>query len=88
MDLLRALLERRLHDVAGVPRGRVGSVVNEVFDLFAETVDEFISSRHEELQREGYSSHAIYRVIQGDLEYWRFKAPRLSVRQIRRRIYG
>jgi hypothetical protein len=81
-------LERRLLDVAGVRNERVGHVADEVIDLFAETLDEFIETRHAALQREGYTSEAIYRVIQNDLEDWRFKAPSLSLRQIRRRIYG
>ena len=88
MSILRYRLEQRLSGVAGVPSQSVERVAGEVLDLFGQTLDDFITARHSELQQEGYSTTAIYRHIQSEIEEWRFKAPPLSLRQIRRRIYG
>lgn len=60
----------------------------EVLDCFDHDVDEHILSRHAELQRAGLNNTAIYALIAGELPHLRFRAPTLSPRQIRRRIYG
>jgi hypothetical protein len=51
-------------------------------------VDEFIARRHAELQAQGESNAEIFERIAAELRGLRFKAPELSARQIRRRIYG
>lgn len=63
-------------------------VVGEVLDCFHLKVEDFIRLRHEELQRQGLPNEQIYQQIANELTQERFVAPRLSPRQIRRRIYG
>ncbi len=85
---LRAKLENRLTGLAGLSPHDASRVAAEVMDLFSPSVDEFIVTRHAELQSEGYTGPAVYEQILRDLNEWRFRAPELSVRQVRRRIYG
>ncbi len=81
-------LARRLVQVCGLEGAEASRVVDEVLDAFDGTVDDFIAARHDALQREGWSNEAIYRRIREELAGQRFRAPALSERQIRRRIYG
>lgn len=81
-------LSRRLAAVCGLEPSLAGRVVAEVLDAFEATVDDFIAVRHDELQRQGWPNDAIYQQIRRELEGRRFRAPELSDRQIRRRIYG
>ena len=47
-----------------------------------------IQARHLELKAQGLNNEDIYTSIQQEIEKRRFKAPSLSIRQIRRIIYG
>ena len=87
MTDLRTRLEHRLQ-LAGLARIDASHIATEVLDLFSGTVDEFILSRHQELQSEGYTGNTIYERIIDELREWRFAAPELTPRQVRRRIYG
>jgi len=88
VSILKERLARHLAVTTGLSPSEAGHLVDEVLDLFGSDLDEFIVSRHAELQKEGARSKAIYRQIQRELDEWRFAAPPLSIRQIRRRIYG
>jgi hypothetical protein len=60
-------------------------------DLWAftdETADEFVRRRHGELQRAGMRNDAIYRRLAAEASAGRFRGPDLSLRQVRRIIYG
>ena len=63
-------------------------VVNEVLTFLAETPETFIRRRHHALQAEGLSNPEIFARLAAEIERWRFRAPRLTARQIRRMIYG
>ena len=63
-------------------------LVEEVVSFYGETAEAFIARRHRELQAEGLRNRAIYARVAAELEGWRFRAPRLSERQIRRIVYG
>jgi len=63
-------------------------VAAEVMDAFDTTVDAFIARRHTELRAQGLQNDAIYARLQAELAEGRFRAPALTDRQIRRRIYG
>ncbi|HEX3776969.1 MAG TPA: hypothetical protein VHV51_20995 [Polyangiaceae bacterium] len=78
----------RLQQVLGLSRDQARRAVDEVFDALRISVDEYISERHSELQRQGESNERIFERIALELRELRFKAPELSSRQIRRRIYG
>jgi len=84
MRFLTARLQRNL----GLSPELAAMVVDDVFDALDQTVDDFIADRHAELQRAGWKNAAIYDQVMKELADWRFKAPKLTERQIRRRIYG
>jgi hypothetical protein len=81
-------VERRLQHVLGLSPERAARAVAEVLDALDCDVDSYIAQRHAELQRQGVPNPEIYERIASELSAQRFKAPPLSARQIRRRIYG
>jgi hypothetical protein len=84
LDLARERLERLL----GLDPGRARRAVSETIDCLGQEVDDYIAERHRELQARGTRNEEIYETIARELPTLRFVAPRLSPRQIRRRIYG
>jgi hypothetical protein len=81
-------VQQRLQSVLGLSRSQATRAVAEVLDSFGLEVDEYVARRHAELQAQGESNHEIFERIAEELRALRFKAPELSARQIRRRIYG
>lgn len=77
-----------LVNVSGLQRAEVRRVVEEIVSFFDETPEAFVVRRHRELQAEGLRNRVIYGRVAGELADWRFRAPRLSERQIRRIVYG
>jgi hypothetical protein len=63
-------------------------VLEDVIGLLAETVEEFVQRRHGELQREGLRNDEIFPSLAAECGGWRFRAPSLSARQLRRIVYG
>lgn len=63
-------------------------VVTEVVYFFSETVEQFVRRRHRELQAQGSSNPQIFEQVALELGEWRFVAPALSQRQLRRIVYG
>lgn len=84
LDLARERLERLL----GLDPARARRAVSETLDCLQWQVDEFIAERHRELRARGARNEVIYETIARELPALRFAAPKLSARQIRRRIYG
>jgi uncharacterized membrane protein YccC len=81
-------MQQRLQTLLGLSRAQATRVVDEVLDSLALEVDEYIARRHGELQAQGENNSEIFERIAEELRALRFKAPQLSARQIRRRIYG
>jgi hypothetical protein len=81
-------VQQRLQSVLGLNRAQATRAVDEVLDSLGLEVDEYIARRHGELQRQGENNTEIFERIAEELRVLRFKAPELSARQIRRRIYG
>ena len=81
-------VQQRLQSVLGLTAGQASRAVDEVLDSLALEVDEYIARRHGELQAQGESNAVIFERIAEELRALRFRAPELSARQIRRRIYG
>jgi len=81
-------VQQRLQSVLGLSRTQATRAVDEVLDSLALGVDEYIARRHGELQAAGANNSEIFERIAEELRALRFKAPELSARQIRRRIYG
>jgi hypothetical protein len=63
-------------------------VVNEILEFLGETPEDYIRRRHIRLQGQGFSNQEIFARLAQELPRWRFRAPQLSERQIRRVIYG
>jgi hypothetical protein len=63
-------------------------MVTEVVYFFSETVEQFVRRRHRELQAGGLSNPRIFEQVALELGEWRFIAPSLSHRQLRRIVYG
>ena len=80
--------ERRLQALLGLTRTQATRAVDEIFDALRLDVDEYISARHAELQAAGEPNPVIFERIADELTTLRFRAPAMSTRQIRRRIYG
>lgn len=77
-----------LSQVTRLTTSEAGRVLEEICAYFTESVEEFVSRRHRELQHEGLPNRVIYHRIAAELDERRFPAPTLSERQIRRLIYG
>lgn len=80
--------QQRLQHVLGLSPELAARAVAETLDSLRLEVDEYIAVRHSELQLLGVSNSEIYERIAAELPHLRFRAPALSARQIRRRIYG
>lgn len=88
MSSLVSDVQQRLQSLLGLSRSQATRAVDEVLDSLGLEVDEYIARRHGELQAQGESNNEIFERIADELRVLRFKAPELSARQIRRRIYG
>lgn len=88
MNSLVSEVQQRLQSVLGLTRTQATRAVDEVLDSLGLEVDEYIARRHGELQAQGENNSEIFERIAEELRGLRFKAPELSARQIRRRIYG
>lgn len=63
-------------------------LIDEVLSFLDELPDQFIRRRHRAMQDEGRPNDEIFQRIAAELARWRFRAPPLTGRQIRRIIYG
>lgn len=81
-------LLRHLCETTRLTRDETVQVLDEVFMYFSEPMPDFVARRHRELQAVGFSNDTIYRRIIEELDGRRFPAPTLSLRQVRRLIYG
>ncbi|MGW4648667.1 hypothetical protein [Kitasatospora sp. NPDC004289] len=68
--------------------GEAVRVVAEVLAYFSETTEEYVRRRHGELQARGLTNERIFDRLTGELAARRVTAPELSVRQLRRIVYG
>ena len=63
-------------------------LIEELGGYFSRDVKDFISLRHQELHRQGMKNCQIYEQIRLELKERRFIGPDMTIRQIRRAIYG
>ena len=63
-------------------------VVAEVVAYFGESVPDYVRRRHAELKHRGLNNDRIFDEIAAEMAVRRFTAPQLSVRQLRRLVYG
>ncbi|WP_030542353.1 hypothetical protein [Streptomyces albus] len=78
------------HLVRSTPlhRGEAVRVVLDVLAYFDETVEDFVRRRHRELRSAGLANAEIYDRIAAELPHRAVAPPELSLRQLRRMIYG
>jgi len=62
--------------------------VAEVLGYFGESVEEYVRRRHRELKSEGLTNDQIFARIVAELPSRRVAPPHLSLRQLRRVVYG
>jgi hypothetical protein len=82
--------ERRkyLEEKYGLDRDELESLLEDLWAFTDETAEDFVRRRHGELQRGGLRNEAIYRSLAAEARAGRFRGPELSLRQVRRIIYG
>lgn len=83
-----AELVARIAATSDLPSGTARRVVEDVLAHHAESLEDYVIRRHRELAGEGWKNEAIYRHLCAEVEGRLFKAPAVSVRQVRRMIYG
>lgn len=86
-DALDPLLDH-LQRSSPLQRSEAERIVEEVLAWFSEDADAFVRRRHRELQRRGVPNAEAYAVIAEELAGRPVPGPRLSLRQVRRVIYG
>lgn len=93
----RRVLERRssyddlidhLVRSTALPRGEAARVILDVLAYFDETTDAFVRRRHRELQSGGLVNTEIFERISAELPHRAVAPPELSLRQLRRIVYG
>lgn len=79
---------RYLRRIVNVPEPTLRKIVSEINDYYQLSAEEYVKKRHVELRHQGnYKNENIYRIIQEEVQARRFPQE-LSLRQIRRIIYG
>jgi hypothetical protein len=69
-------------------RGEAARVVQDVLAYFDETAEEYVRRRHRELRAQGLVNAEIFERITADLRHRTVAPPQLSLRQLRRIVYG
>ncbi|MET9449248.1 hypothetical protein [Streptomyces cinerochromogenes] len=69
-------------------RGEALRVIQDVLAYFDETTQDFVRRRHRELQAQGLVNTEIFERIEADLKYRAVAPPELTLRQLRRMVYG
>ncbi|MCI3930834.1 hypothetical protein [Streptomyces sp. AN091965] len=69
-------------------RGEALRVIQDVLAYFDETTEAYVRRRHRELQGQGLVNTVIFERIAADLRYRAVAPPELSLRQLRRIVYG
>ncbi|MFZ3557717.1 MULTISPECIES: hypothetical protein [unclassified Streptomyces] len=69
-------------------RGEALRVIQDVLAYFDEPTEDYVRRRHRELQGQGLVNAEIFERILADLRYRAVSPPELSLRQLRRIVYG
>jgi len=68
--------------------GEAARVVAEVLGYFGESIPEFVRRRHRELKAGGLTNEQVFALIAAELPARRVVPPQLTLRQLRRLVYG
>ncbi|MFG3205467.1 hypothetical protein [Streptomyces sp. NPDC048192] len=69
-------------------RGEALRVIQDVLAYFDESTEDYVRRRHRELQAQGLVNAEIFERIAADLKYRAVAPPELTLRQLRRIVYG
>lgn len=69
-----------------VPTAR--RLVDEVVTAFMESLTDYVRRRHRELKRHGLRNEEIFQQLAEEIPHRPFAANALSIRQLRRLVYG
>ncbi|NJQ02509.1 hypothetical protein [Streptomyces zingiberis] len=69
-------------------RGEAVRVILDVLAYFDEPVEEFVRRRHRELRSGGLGNDAVFERIAAELPHRAVAPPTLTLRQLRRIVYG
>jgi hypothetical protein len=81
-------LVKHLARTSPLSEGEAARVVAEVLGYFGESVEEFVRRRHRELKTGGLANEQVFARIAAELPARRVAPPQLSLRQLRRVVYG
>ena len=87
-ETIPAELIEHLQRISALDAMKARQLVEEVLAFYQESVEQYVTRRHRELQFQGLANSQIYTRISQELAQRCFAAPPLSERQIRRMIYG
>jgi hypothetical protein len=79
---------RYLEEKYGIEAGALELLLDDLWAFTDEDAEGFVRRRHAELQRSGLRNEAIYRRLAEETAAGRFRGPALSLRQVRRIVYG
>lgn len=88
LDELHRPLVDRLELTTSLSRAEVTRVIGDVLDYFGESATELVKRRHRELRARHLTNPAVFASLHEELPMHRVRAPDLSLRQLRRIVYG
>ena len=81
-------LVHQVSRTTGLPAADARRVVEDVLAYFTVTAEEYVRTRHRELQLHGVRNDTIFERIADELRTRPVRAPELTTRQLRRIVYG
>jgi hypothetical protein len=81
-------LVAHLNRTSPLSPGEAARVIADVLTFFAESTEDFVRRRHGELKARGLTNDRIFERIAAELPLRRVAPPELSLRQLRRLVYG
>ena len=81
-------LVSRIASSTGLRPSEAARVIDDVVAYYAEPTEDYVRRRHDELQTYGLKNAAIFEQISAELASRVVAAPDLSLRQLRRIVYG
>ncbi len=79
---------RQLAARYGLGDEELAKLLEDLWLLTEETVEDYVLRRHAELRASGVPNERGFEILRREVEAGRFASPPLSLRQVRRMIYG
>lgn len=81
-------LVAHLSRTSALSPGEAARVIADVLAYFGESAEDFVRRRHGELKARGLTNAQIFERLTTELPQRRVRPPELSLRQLRRVVYG